>query len=159
MPRIPVSAPATQIYFPAAYGHPSVSITNIGAANIFVNNSGAGTVGLLLQPNDQMTFPHGVYPIYGVAAGVTTGTSITTNAAYGAGQGTFVLSATGTALGTGATVQLGTANSAEFLTIATIATSTVTTVGLSVLDHASGAPMALVTAVAGSSVHVEQVTG
>jgi hypothetical protein len=159
MPRTPVSAPPIQIFFPPAYGHPSVSITNIGAANLLLGSTVSTQCGgLILQPNDQIVFTHAVFPLYACAQNVTLGTTITTNAAYSQGAGTFVLTSTGTALGTGSTVQLGTALTAEYLTIGTISAATIITTALSQFDHASGVNMALVTAVSGSSVHVEQLT-
>jgi hypothetical protein len=158
-PRVPVSAPPLQVYFPAAYGHPTVSITNIGGANIYLNTTGSGAAGFLLQPNEQFVSSHAVFPIYAVAASVTLGTAITTSTAYSAGGTSFVLSGSGTAFGTGSTVALGGSTTTEYLTVSTINGATVTTTSASVYDHASGVSMALVSAVQGSSVHVQNYTG
>lgn len=157
--HVPVSAPAAQVYWPAAYGHPSCVVVNVGGSNIYVNNNGAGASGLLLQPNDEVSFSHAVFPIYAVAANVTLGTTITTGAAFSAGATTITLSGNGTALGTGSTIALGGSTTTEYLTVATISGTTVTTTSATVFDHASGVNMALVSAVAGSSARVHALTG
>lgn len=157
--HVPVSAPAAQVYWPAAYGHPSCVVVNVGGSNIYVNNNGAGASGLLLQPNDEVSFSHAVFPIYAVAANVTLGTAIATAAVASAGATAFTLASTGAAFGTGSTVALGGSTTTEYLTIATIVTTAITTTSATVFDHASGVNMSLVSAVAGSSARVHALTG
>lgn len=117
----PVSSPRTQVYIPAAVGTPHCVIFNSGASPAYLGGSAVTpSTGLLFPPGAQLSLPYANYGIWACGGGVTAGTPVTSlSAAASSGAGTVTLTSgtVVTNLGSGVTIQVGTGNGAETVTI------------------------------------------
>ena len=152
---VAVSGIATQVYNPATVGSPTATISNVGSSVAYIGGSAVTVAtGLALYPNQQVDLPSYATGIWAVAAPGTLGTATTLSAAVAAGTNAIFIPG-GSGYGTGSTVQVGTGNAAETLTISTITSGTAITFTTSTRwAHASGENVALMTTPAGTSLNV-----
>ncbi len=151
---VAVGGAATQVYFPAAVGSPTATITNTSGSTLYLGGSTVTVAtGLALFPNQMVDLPSYATGIYAIAAPGTLGTASTLSAAGTATQVTLAItSATGFLQGN--VLQVGTGNAAEALTVLSATGTTVTFTTGARWAHGSGEAVSLVNAPKGGSLTV-----